>query len=162
MFDTRTVVATASATLLGACASAPPAPVEETTRITYQVSSWGYVLERWTIAAGGQATLEQTQRGAEFGSPLLPAQTFTLTSADFERIRTALAPTERFIDGGLVCERQMTDAPYGAVTWRRSSGVEEQVSFYAACRETRDVTLFFTQLDVADDAFHQLTNTPTH
>lgn len=148
--------------LLGACASAPAAPTVDTTRIRYEVSSWGYVQERWTIAADGQATFEQTAPGAQFGSALLPSQTFALTSADFERIRATLAPTERFIDGGLACEQQMTDAPYGAVSWQRSSGAEQQVSFYTACRDTRDITLFFTQLNAADQAFHQLTNAPTH
>lgn len=157
----RTIVAIA-AVFLNACAATPAPPSEQMTRITYEVSSWGYVQERWTIASDGHATFEQTQPGAQFGSPLLPAQTFTLTPADFERIRMTLAPTERFIDGGLACERQMTDAPYGAVTWQRSSGVEQQVSFYTACRETRDITLFFTQLNAADQAFHQLTHAPTH
>lgn len=158
----RTLAATAIAILLGACASAPATPAEDTTRINYQVSSWGYVQERWTIATDGQATFEHTQPGAQFGTPMLPAQTFALTPADFERIRAALAPTERFIDGGLACERQMTDAPYGAVTWQRSSGAEQQVSFYTACRETRDITLFFMQLNEADRLFHELTNVPTH
>ncbi|MEQ1489144.1 MAG: hypothetical protein ABL932_01200 [Terricaulis sp.] len=157
----RTIVAIAAAIFLSACASTPAPPIKQTTRITYEVSSWGYVQERWTIAADGHATFEQTESGAQFGSPLLPAQTFTLTPADFERIRTTLAPTERFIEGGLACERQMTDAPYGAVTWQRSSGVEQQVSFYSACRETRDITLFFTQLNAADQIFHQLTGALT-
>ncbi len=56
----------------------------------------------------------------------------------------------------------MTDAPYGAVTWQRSSGGEQQVSFYTACRETRDITLFFTQINEADKIFHELTDVPTH
>jgi hypothetical protein len=158
----RAINAAAIAILLGACASAPAAPAEDTTRISFQVSSWGYVQERWTIAADGQATFEQTQPGAQLGTPLLPAQRFTLTPADFGRIRATLAPTERFIDGGLACERQMTDAPYGAVTWQRSSGAEQHVSFYTACRETRDITLFFAQLNEADRIFHELTNAPTH
>ncbi len=158
----RTTAAIAIATFIGACASTPSTPAQNTTRISYQVSSWGYVQERWTIAADGQATFEHTQSGAQFGSPMLPAQTFVLTPADFERIRATLASTERFIDGGLACERQMTDAPYGAVTWQRSGGAEQQVSFYTACRETRDITLFFTQLDAADRIFHELTSAPTH
>lgn len=157
----RAITAIAIA-LLGACASAPTTPTADTTRISYEVSSWGYVQERWTIAANGQATFEHTQPGAQFGSPLLPAQTFALTPAGFERIRTTLAPTERFIENGLACEVQMTDAPYGAVKWQRAGGAEEQVSFYTACRETRDITLFFTQLDEADRIFHQLTGAPTH
>ncbi|MBP6688889.1 MAG: hypothetical protein KA153_02765 [Hyphomonadaceae bacterium] len=148
--------------LLGACASAPTTPTADTTRISYEVSSWGYVQERWTIAADGQATFEHTEPGAQLGSPLLPAQTFELTSADFERIRSTLAPTERFIADRLTCEVQMTDAPYGAVKWQRVGGTEQQVSFYSACRETRDTMLFFTQLNAADHIFHQLTNAPTH
>lgn len=158
----RAISAAAIAILLGACASAPPRSSENTTRISFEVSSWGYVQERWTIGVDGQATFEQTQPGAQIGSPLLPAQTFALTPADFERIRSALAPTERFIDGGLACERQMTDAPYGAVTWQCSGGAEQEVSFYTACRETRDITLFFTQINEADKIFHELTDVPTH
>ena len=145
--------------LLSACASAPTTPTADTARITYEVSSWGYVQERWTIAADGQANFEQTQPSAQLGSPLLPAQTFALTPADFERISATLAPTERFITHELVCEVQMTDAPYGTVTWQRTGGAEEHVSFYSACRETRDITLFFTQLNAADRLFHDLTAT---
>ena len=147
------------ALFLCACASPPEAPVADTTLITFQVSSWGYVQERWSIAADGHATLEQTQPGARFGSPLLPAQTFALTPADFERIRETLAPTERFIAHGLHCDVEVTDAPYGTVTWRRADGAEERVSFYSACRETRDLTLFFSHLNDAELAFRELTNT---
>jgi hypothetical protein len=156
----RALLAVAIASIVSACATPPP--MADVTRITYQVSSWGYVQERWTIAANGEATFERTPTSAQLGAPLQPAQTFTLTPADFERIRTTLAPTERFIDGGLTCEVQMTDAPYGTVTWQRLDGAEQQVSFYSACRETRDITLFFTQINAADQAFHQLTGTPTH
>lgn len=158
----RAITAIVAALLTSACASAPPTPSAETTRIAYQVSSWGYVQERWTITADGQATFEQTARNAQLGSPLQPAQTFALTPAAFERIRTTLAPTERFIEGGLACEVQMTDAPYGTITWTRSGGVDQQVAFYSACRETRDITLFFTQLNEADRVFHELTGAPTH
>ncbi|MCX7359279.1 MAG: hypothetical protein NT015_14190 [Alphaproteobacteria bacterium] len=159
MHSARTLVL---ALILGACASAPRPPAQETVRITYEVSSWGYVQERWVIASDGRATFEQTQSGAQFGTPLLPAQNFALTPRDFERIRTTLAPTERFIDGGLACERQMTDAPYGTVTWQRTDGADQQVAFYTACRETNNITLFFTQLNAADEIFHQLTGAPTH
>jgi len=158
----RAIMAIAAALLASGCASAPLAPTAETTRISYQVSSWGYVQERWAITADGQATFEQTEPTARLGSPLQPAQTFALTAAAFERIRTALAPTERFIEGGLACQVQMTDAPYGTVTWQRAHGAEQQVSFYSACRETRDITLFFTQLNEADRIFHELTGAPTH
>ena len=154
----RTLIAAAIATLVSACAT-PLTPSADVTRISYQVSSWGYVQERWTIAANGEATFERTPTSAQLGAPLQPPQAFTLTPADFERIRTTLAPTERFIGGGLACEAQMTDAPYGTVKWQRSSGAEQQVSFYAACRETPDITLFFAQLSAADRTFHQLTGT---
>jgi hypothetical protein len=152
----------AVALLASACASTPPLPAAETMRISYQVSSWGYVQERWTISADGQATFEQTEHGARLGSPLQPAQAFALTPAGFERIRAVLAPTERFIEGGLNCDVQMTDAPYGTITWQRVGGAEQQVSFYSACRETRDITLFFTRLNEADGIFHELTGAPTH
>ena len=158
----RALTAIAAALLLGACATAPTAPSPNTTRITYQVSSWGYVQERWSISAEGEATFAQTPPSAQLGAPLQPAQTFTLTSADFERVRTTLAPTERFIEDGLDCQVQMTDAPYGAITWTRSGGAEQQVSFYSACRETRDITLFFTQINEADRIFHELTRAPAH
>lgn len=152
-------IAVIAVTLLGACASVPEIPPADTARITYEVSSWGYVQERWTIAADGQATFEQTQPSAQLGSPLLPAQTFALTPADFERIRATLAPTEHFITHELVCEVEMTDAPYGTVTWQRTGGAEQRVSFYSACHETRDITVFFTQLNAADQIFHQLIST---
>lgn len=158
----RAIASAAVALLASACASAPPSPAAEATRISYQVSSWGYVQERWIIAADGQATFEQSDPTARLGSPLQPAQTFALTPAAFERVRAALAPTERFIEDGLACEVQMTDAPYGTLTWQRTGGAEQQVSFYSACRETRDTRLFFTQLNEADRIFHEIAGVPTH
>lgn len=143
---------------LGACASAP-APASDVTRISYQISSWGYVQERWTIASSGEATFERTPSRAQLGTPLQPTQTFTLTPADFERIRSTLEPTERFAAGGLPCEVQMTDAPYGTLTWQNAGGGEREVRFYTACRETRDLTLFFTKVTDADRDFHRLTAT---
>lgn len=154
-------IAIAFAALLCACAATPSAQPAPVTRVSYEISSWGYPQERWSVAANGEASFERTQPGAQFGSSMT-AQSVTLTPADFERIRADLAPIERFAEHGLTCEVQMTDAPYGTVKWQRSDGGEQQVSFYTACRETHELTVFFEHLNAADDRFHTLTNTSDH
>jgi len=145
------------ATLVCACAtSAPDAPA---TLITFEVNSWGYVQERWTIASSGQATLSRPPSGSQFGTPA-ETQTFALTPADFERIRITLSSNERFIARGIACENRISDAPYGALKWRRADGGEQKVTFDIGCERSQDWDAFFERITAADGVFHQMTGTP--
>ncbi len=157
----RTTLAMAFAMLLSACATAPSAPAPDVTSISVDISSWGYLQERWTISSNGEATFESKQRGDRLDTAPR-SQTFTFTPADFERVRSALAPNERFIDSGLACDVAMTDAPYGKVRWRRADGTEQEVSYYTACRDSRDLSFFFEHLNAADQIVHDLAGAPGH
>lgn len=154
-------IAFALAALLVGCTSAPPAPTVAATRITYEVNSWGYPQERWSISSTGETTFESQPTPSRLDTPM-QSQSFALTPADFEQIRTELAPAERFITRELNCDVQMTDAPYGTVKWQRVDGSVQEVRFYTACRPTADLTLFFDRLGAADERVHALTNMPDH
>lgn len=149
------------AVIASGCAATPPAPSAAITDIAYEVSSWGYPQERWSISSTGAATFESKPANAQLDAPM-QSQSFTFAPDDFERIRSELAPAERFIARELACDVQMTDAPYGAVRWRRADGAVGEVRFYTACRPSADLTLFFERLGAADARMHALTNTLNH
>lgn len=162
----RALVATLSAFVLAACAtadttpSAPPfsAAVQS---ITMHTTSWGYTMERWTIDASGSASLERRARGVSFQEQLTP-QTFSVAAADFERVRGALAPGERFAGHYFSCEpeRAYTDAPSGSLTWVLADGSERTVGWYLGCIDPQaDRDAFFEWTNAADAAFHEITGT---
>jgi hypothetical protein len=135
-------------TLLSACAT-QTAPAPPAVRITLEVSSWGYVQKRWTIGNDGAATLETPPQGATLGTPAT-MQTFALTPADFERVRESLAPAEAMLEGGVPCERSITDAPYGAVRWVRPDGNAQEIHFDFGCLRNERLDLLYERMDAAN------------
>lgn len=139
-----------AAVLLGACATHDAAvPI---TRITYEAMSWGYVQERWSISASGDASLETLSEGAQLGTPTT-TRAITLTPEDFERIRDALAPVQR-LKGDIPCERVITDLPYGAVRWALADGTEQSVRYDVGCRPNSRLELLFERMEAASAIFH--------
>lgn len=153
------VFALAAAILLSGCATSGQSSYPPAVRITFEVSSWGYVQERWSISAAGDATLERPPAGSQLGTAA-ESQTFSLTPADFGRINATLAPNERFIAGGIACRNRITDAPYGKLVWRRADGAEQQITFDIGCERSPEWSAFFERVTAADGIFHQITGTP--
>jgi hypothetical protein len=153
------MLALAVAVLLSSCATSGQSPYPPAVRITFEVNSWGYVQERWSIGAAGDATLDRPPAGSQLGTAA-ESQTFSLTGADFERINSTLAANERFIAGGIECRNRITDAPYGKLVWRRADGAEQQITFDTGCERSPEWSAFFERVTAADGIFHQLTGTP--
>ncbi len=152
-------LAVAFTALLCSCATFKQSGHPQAVQIIFELNSWGYVQERWSISAAGDATLERPPGGSQLGTAA-QSQTFSLTAADFERINAALAANERFIANGIACENRVTDAAYGALKWRRADGAEQQVTFDLGCERTANWTAFFERIAAADGIFHQITGTP--
>lgn len=146
--------ALAALALLAACTTTPaPAPV---TRISYEQMSWGYVQERWSIHADGATTLELHPEGATLDTPA-NTTTHALTPADFERVRAALAPAEAMLKQGVPCEREITDAPYGAVRWTRADGSEGAIRYDYGCRANARLGLLYERMGAANVIVHEAT-----
>ncbi len=95
---------------------APRAPE----RITLTWMTWGQVREVWVISDGGQV------RWSDGGHQ---EKTFTITSADFARVREGLRPYEA---RDFSCERIVPDMPYGHIVWS-SDGPDHRVGFDRGC-----------------------------
>jgi len=139
----------ALALFLAACATT--APPEPSTRVTVEVFSWGYLQERWSVSATGEASLERVPQGAQLATPPV-SQTFTITPEEFEQVRAALAPAEPLV-GNITCNRTITDMPYGAVKWQRGDGSEDTISFDYGCQPNPGLELLFERLEAAGNAF---------
>src|SRR5262245_56252641 len=96
--------------------SVAAAPQPNATAITFETMSCGSMTQSWTMNAQGEATLTERPEGGGRNAPL-QTRTFKVAPADFERLRTLMAPAEKFIKKGLACRTEMTDLPYGAFKW---------------------------------------------
>jgi hypothetical protein len=142
-----------AAVLLAACATS--APAEPTSRVTVEISSWGYLQERWSITATGEASLERVPEGGQLTTPTV-TQTFTTTPQEFEQVRAALAPAEPLVDN-LNCERVIYDLPYGTVTWLRADGTQDAIRFDVGCRPNPGLDTLFDSIEAARVAFDAAT-----
>ena len=123
-------VATVLILLAGCTAMAPPGPrpgAAET--ISFQLNSWGYPVEGFTIASDGTG---EFRKAPEFRAE--PRVTrFNAGRAGFERIRAALAPVRHHAGTEVPCGPRMTDMPYGDIVWQSGSN-RATVSLNVGCR----------------------------
>ncbi len=116
--------------LAGCTAMAPAGPREGgVDSISFQLNSWGFPLEGFTIASDGTGEFRK--------APQLRAEPrvtrFNAGRAGFERIRTALAPIRRHAGTEVPCGQRMTDMPYGDIVWQ-SGADRATVSLNVGCR----------------------------
>ena len=114
----------------------PPPGLANPDRITLTARSWGRITRQWTVPRGGEATF--TDRAGA-------VTTFTVSEADFDRLRDIFRPYEgtRF-----ECQRVITDGPYGDVTWSQEGHEDQEVRWDAGC-VTGDASDIFERWDRA-------------
>lgn len=82
--------------------------------ISFQLNSWGYPVEGFTIAGDGSG---EFRKAPEFRAQ--PQVTrFNAGRSGFERICAALGPIERFRGREVPCGQRATDLPYGDIVWQ--------------------------------------------
>ena len=123
-------VAVAMILLAGCAAMAPAGPrAAPVDSIGFQLNSWGYPLEGFTIASDGTGEFRK--------APQLRAEPritrFNAGRAGFERIRAALAPVRARAGTEVPCGQRMTDMPYGDIVWQ-SGSERATVSLNVGCR----------------------------
>jgi hypothetical protein len=146
----------------GIVASDAPPPAEmaaaqsDAAKITFKVTSWGYVMEEWSIDSAGRASLVQRAPGVSLLEPIAPT-TYSASPADFERVRAALAPAERFAGRHFSCDNAVTDAPSGSVTWATEEDDEKTVGWYMGCLQPdAESDFLFQRTNEAYAIFHQV------
>lgn len=117
--------------LLAGCTSMAPAgprPVAVES-ISFQLNSWGYPVEGFTIASDGSG---EFRKAPEFrAEPRITR--FNAGRAGFERIRAALAPARHYAGAEVACGSRMTDMPYGDIVWQSGSS-RATVNLNVGCR----------------------------
>ena len=116
--------------LAGCTVMAPGTPrAEPVESISFQLNSWGYPVEGFSIASDGRG---EFRKAPEFRAE--PRVTrFNAGRAGFERIRAALAPVRQHAGAEVPCGQRMTDMPYGDIVWQTGSN-RATVSLNVGCR----------------------------
>jgi hypothetical protein len=117
-------------------------------------------MEQWSIDFAGRASLVLRRRDVRLDEPIAPT-VYSVSTADFERVRAALAPAERLAGRHFSCANAITDAPSGSVTWVEPDGGEKKVSWYGGCLQPdADRDFLFDHTEAARSIFGQATGAP--
>lgn len=97
------------------------APLSAPAAIKLVWMTWGNVREEWTIPAGGVAHWREPDSGEK---------DFTISRADFDRIRDQFRPFEGV---AFRCNRVVYDLPYGRVVWSQPGFPDQTLEFDLGC-----------------------------
>lgn len=125
---------------LAGCATIVPAPAPRTvTSITYETGPCfgACPVYRVTVNADGSGRFEGRRFTAVEGERAfrIPPDRYRALLAHLEPLRPA-SGSVRY--SGEACETMATDLPSAEVTWRSSSGEEQQLYFYHGCDMERN------------------------
>jgi len=123
--------------LLPACSMAGPGAPSTTPLpgpVTYEVSSWGRLLTRWQINPDGSG---EFWRGTGLGKGNGDVSKFrmTLTPETLRAFTAAVEPIRLRTAKGIKCSEEITDMPYGAITWDYP-GARQSYNFDGGCIST--------------------------
>ena len=122
------------ATLLAAAAlSLGAAPQPDS--VSFELNSWGKLLESWTIKADGTGeviTTSNDPRGPGSEAGVRSRQRLAPDPARYRRLEQVLQPAKQFAGRELPCGDRMFDLPYGEVAWR-NAGRERRLAFDSGC-----------------------------
>ncbi|WP_109808008.1 hypothetical protein [Sphingosinithalassobacter portus] len=126
-----------------AVAPMPPPPQEMPARITLDYRSWGVLRYYFDIASDGTGTFRYAEKGGSFYEPQIVTRQVAITRDQYARLVAKLAPAYGYAasPAGLECERRMTDAPYGDLTFARESGPSE-LRFDIGCFSDHSATVY--------------------
>lgn len=122
----------ALALLVGAgTANAAPAAGDE---VSFEINSWGKLLESWTIRPDGSGEYRQTKQGPtkDFYDIVLVTKHLGPAPGRYAQLQAALKPAEQYDGKGPPCQKQIYDMPYGRIAWVQS-GANHGFSFDLGC-----------------------------
>lgn len=144
--------------MLAGCAATPSSAAPEqragssvpADSISFEISSWGYPMESFRIAADGSG---EYSKAPEFRAPV-ETRRFNAGPAGFARIRDALAGIERFTVQPAACGARATDLPYGRVAWH-AGAAEAVVGLDLGCQD-QEMTIVVIAANAAARIAEQL------
>lgn len=122
---------------MGEARHVPPPGLPSPDRMTLTWLYWGNMQESWDVPRGGEATWSHRDGRTK---------TFSLSAADFDRVREVFRPWEgvRF-----ECERVIADLYYGRLVWSQAGHEDQQLNWDRGCT-TGDATDVFRRVDEAE------------
>ena len=122
---------------MGEARHVPPPGLPDPDRMTLTWLSWGRMQERWEMPRGGEAVWSHHDGRT---------RSFTLSAADFDRVRDLFRPYEgkRF-----ECERVIADLPYGRLVWSQPGHEDQALGWDSGC-VTGDAADVFRRVDEAE------------
>jgi len=103
--------------------------------VTYKVSSWGRLLTQWQVNPDGSGEI---WKGKGLGKGHGAVRKYRLRMSD-EAMQAFVAkaePLRRATENGIDCKRQITDMPYGSITWDYPEK-QQSYAFDAGCRSAQ-------------------------
>ena len=112
-------------------ASAAPAAGDE---VSFEINSWGKLIEAWTIRPDGSGEYRTMKEGTTWRSNdgAVVVKRMAPAPGRYAQLTAALKPAARYDGKGPPCEKQIYDLPYGHIAWVRS-GATHGFSFDLGC-----------------------------
>ncbi|HEY0958339.1 MAG TPA: hypothetical protein VGE05_03590 [Novosphingobium sp.] len=99
--------------------------------VNYEVRSWGRIILRWEVKPDGSGEIWRGRPGKGAGE----VRKFRLRLPD-DALRTFarnLEDVREVTKGGVTCDKEIYDLPYGTITWDYPGG-KQGYAFDAGCR----------------------------
>ena len=103
--------------------------------ITYEARSWGSIIAHWHVNPDGSGEIWRVGWEGREPSEIRKFR-FRLDHASMQSFIAAIEPMHDATRGGIRCEKDIYDLPYGSITWDYP-GAKQTYSFDAGCRSRR-------------------------
>lgn len=119
---------------LSACATpaqeTPAANAPPVTALQVSASSWGYIVEQWSLSRDGYGSHAHTEK---LRDQLPPASRFAVSASEFDAIIEILKPLEQQLGHGIDCGPMMTDQTRYTVRWGSKGPIGSSLDLYFGC-----------------------------
>lgn len=128
----------ALAALAAACLSLGAAAAPGPDAVSFEINTWGKLIDSWTISAdgSGQLTTAEQKPGGQFGDDTIYVQTLAPDPARYAELTAALRPARAFAGRNVPCGGRAFDLPYGHAVWRHA-GAERGLDFNTGCSSSQ-------------------------
>lgn len=139
--------------IAGGCTMPTKEPVNgpSVTRLHVSATSWGYVIERWSLTRDGEGHHTEKQK---LNETLPEESTFAVPARDFDAILEILKPLQDHLGREIECELMMTDQVSYDISWNHN-GASSTLNLYFGC-DTPLLQQFGDRLSEAHDRVLQL------
>lgn len=99
--------------------------------VSYEVRSWGRIILRWQVNPDGGGEIWRGRPGKRAGE--VRKFRLRLTGDALRTFARNLEDVREATKGGIACDKEIYDLPYGAITWDYPGG-KRDYAFDAGCR----------------------------